>query len=67
LTLSAGYYWIVSQILSKNLQNTDDESWSYTTGLMDKLEQVGLARVGDEEESKLRLFSSKPRTGIMIW
>jgi hypothetical protein len=47
---STGYFWIVNQILSKNLQNTDDESCIYTSSLMDKLEQVGLALLVDEEE-----------------
>jgi Vta1 like len=72
LTLSPGSYWIVNQIVSKNLQNTDDDCRAYTISLMDKLEQVGMALLGREEESKLKLFSSKPRTGIamfswMIW
>jgi Vta1 like len=72
LTLSPGSYWIVNQIVSKNLQNTDDDCRAYTTSLMDKLEQVGMAQVGREEESKLKLFSSKLRTVIpmfswMIW
>jgi hypothetical protein len=33
---------------------------------MDRLEQVGMALVGEEEEPKLRLFSSKLRTGITM-
>ncbi|MCJ1242877.1 hypothetical protein MMC30_000073 [Trapelia coarctata] len=33
-------YWIVNQILSKGLHTTDDESTTYTMGLMDKLEQT---------------------------
>ncbi|EXJ87113.1 hypothetical protein A1O3_04071 [Capronia epimyces CBS 606.96] len=32
-------YWIVNQILSKGLHNTDQECLVYTTSLMDKLEQ----------------------------
>ncbi|KAG9775742.1 hypothetical protein KCU88_g5049, partial [Aureobasidium melanogenum] len=32
-------YWIVNQILSKGLHNADQESLTYTTTLMDKLEQ----------------------------
>ncbi|KAL1956878.1 hypothetical protein VTO42DRAFT_6726 [Malbranchea cinnamomea] len=32
-------YWIVNQILSKNLHNSDEECLKYTTGLMDKLEK----------------------------
>ena len=38
--LVPGEYWIVNQILSKGLHNADQESLSYTTTLMDKLEQV---------------------------
>ena len=37
-----GDYWIVNQILSKGLHNADQESLTYTTTLMDKLEQVCL-------------------------
>ncbi|GJC90365.1 hypothetical protein ColLi_13203 [Colletotrichum liriopes] len=33
-------YWVVNQILAKGLHNVDDESLSYTTNLMDRLEQV---------------------------
>ena len=36
----AGNYWIVNQILSKGLHNTDDECMTFTMNLMDKLEQV---------------------------
>ncbi|EFW15240.1 hypothetical protein D8B26_004023 [Coccidioides posadasii str. Silveira] len=32
-------YWIVNQILSKNLHHSDAECLNFTTGLMDKLEQ----------------------------
>ncbi|EXJ56716.1 hypothetical protein A1O7_07060 [Cladophialophora yegresii CBS 114405] len=32
-------YWMVNQILSKGLHNADQESLTYTTALMDKLEQ----------------------------
>ncbi|KKY24999.1 hypothetical protein UCRPC4_g02170 [Phaeomoniella chlamydospora] len=32
-------YWIVNQIISNNLQNTDEESKLYTINVMDKLEQ----------------------------
>lgn len=35
-----GEYWVVNQILAKGLHNVDDESLSYTTNLMDRLEQV---------------------------
>ncbi|TAQ86901.1 hypothetical protein B7494_g4785 [Chlorociboria aeruginascens] len=33
-------YWIVNQILSKELHNDDPETLQYTTALMDKLEQI---------------------------
>ncbi|KAL9093953.1 MAG: hypothetical protein Q9165_003876 [Trypethelium subeluteriae] len=33
-------YWIVQQILSKSLHTQDNDCLSYTTNLMDKLEQV---------------------------
>ena len=36
----SGNYWIVNQILAKGLHTSDDESTTYTMGLMDKLEQV---------------------------
>ena len=35
-----GNYWIVNQIISKKLHETDDEAMIYTTNLMDGLEQV---------------------------
>lgn len=36
----AGNYWVVNQIISKGLHNSDDETVQFTTSLMDKLEQV---------------------------
>ncbi|RDL33325.1 Uncharacterized protein BP5553_08764 [Venustampulla echinocandica] len=33
-------YWVVNQILSKDLHNGDPETLQYTTTLMDKLEQI---------------------------
>ncbi|RKF73249.1 hypothetical protein GcM1_245149 [Golovinomyces cichoracearum] len=33
-------YWIVNQILAKNLHNGDPETYQFTTVLMDKLEQM---------------------------
>ncbi|OHX00136.1 vacuolar protein sorting-associated protein vta1 like protein [Colletotrichum incanum] len=33
-------YWVVNQILAKGLHNVDDESLSYTTNLMNRLEQM---------------------------
>lgn len=38
-------YWIVQQILQKNLHSADDEAMSYTMGLMDKLEKVSTMKV----------------------
>lgn len=35
-----GEYWVVNQILAKNLHNTDADILNYTTTLMDRLEQV---------------------------
>jgi hypothetical protein len=43
----AGYYWVVSQILSKKLHSADAESMSYTTDIMDKLEHVKNSIVAD--------------------
>ncbi|KAL1864573.1 hypothetical protein Daus18300_007588 [Diaporthe australafricana] len=33
-------YWVVNQILARNLHSTDAETLNYTTNLMDKLEQT---------------------------
>lgn len=33
-------YWVVNQILAKNLHSTDGDILNYTTMLMDRLEQV---------------------------
>lgn len=38
--LFPGYYWILDQIIAKGLHNTDNECKTYTTNLMDKLEQM---------------------------
>jgi len=35
-----GEYWVVNQILAKQLHHADQEVMGYTLGLMDKLEQV---------------------------
>ena len=35
-----GYYWILDQVIAKGLHNYDDECKTYTTTLMDKLEQM---------------------------
>ena len=50
LTLLSGNFWIVNQILSKNLHNTDEDCLAYTTKLMDKLEQVGMAFHGGQRK-----------------
>ncbi|KAJ0167306.1 Vacuolar protein sorting-associated protein vts1 [Colletotrichum tanaceti] len=41
-------YWIVNQILAKGLHNADDESLSYTTNLMDRLEQTKTENAQEE-------------------
>lgn len=38
--MGVGEYWIVNQILSKELHHGDNETMTYTLTLMDKLEQV---------------------------
>lgn len=35
-----GNYWVVNQILQKNLHHADEACLQYTTKLMDKLEKV---------------------------
>lgn len=40
IQIPVGYFWVVKQIISKGLHNVDHESKNFTTGLMDKLEQV---------------------------
>ncbi|KAI9784789.1 MAG: hypothetical protein M1839_001519 [Geoglossum umbratile] len=42
------YYWIVSQILSKKLHTADAEAMTYTTNLMDKLEQMKTQNAGND-------------------
>ncbi|ROT39666.1 DUF605-domain-containing protein [Sodiomyces alkalinus F11] len=41
-------YWVVNQILSKQLHTTDEESLNYTTNLMDRLEQTKAEHAADE-------------------
>ncbi|TQN72586.1 Vacuolar protein sorting-associated protein vts1 [Colletotrichum shisoi] len=41
-------YWVVNQILAKGLHNADDESLSYTTNLMDRLEQTKTENAQEE-------------------
>ncbi|MCJ1479058.1 hypothetical protein MMC13_007742 [Lambiella insularis] len=41
-------YWIVNQILAKGLHTSNDESTTYTMGLMDKLEQTKLEHSDDD-------------------
>ncbi|MCJ1334795.1 hypothetical protein MMC09_000060 [Bachmanniomyces sp. S44760] len=41
-------YWIVNQILSKELHNSDDESMTYTMTLMDRLEQTKAEHENDD-------------------
>jgi vacuolar protein sorting-associated protein VTA1 len=40
MNVTAGEYWVINQILAKQLHNADSECHNYTTALMDKLEQV---------------------------
>jgi hypothetical protein len=40
-----GEYWVVNQILAKQLHTTSEEMLSYTTKLMDKLEEVSVCFV----------------------
>lgn len=35
-----GNYWIINQILAKNLHNSNDENMAYTVRIMDQLEKV---------------------------
>ena len=39
-SLWTGEYWVVNQILAKQLHNADDDCLNYTMALMDQLEQV---------------------------
>ncbi|KAG7129556.1 Vacuolar protein sorting-associated protein vts1 like [Verticillium longisporum] len=41
-------YWVVNQILAKQLHNTDDDSLAYTMNLMDQLEKTKTERPDDE-------------------
>ena len=36
----AGHYWVVNQILNRGLHKENDDMMTYTTELMEKLEQV---------------------------
>jgi vacuolar protein sorting-associated protein VTA1 len=40
MLIATGEYWIVNQVLSKGLHNRDNETLTYTSNLMDKLEQI---------------------------
>lgn len=42
-TARIGYYWVVQQILKKQLHSVDGECLEFTTTIMDKLEQVRLS------------------------
>ena len=44
LTIVAGNFWIVNQIIERGLHASDEETKLYTTNLVDKLEQVGQGR-----------------------
>jgi vacuolar protein sorting-associated protein VTA1 len=43
-----GYYWIVNQVISKGLHQTDTECRAFTMSLMDKLEQLKNANASDD-------------------
>ncbi|KAI3324654.1 DUF605-domain-containing protein [Xylariaceae sp. AK1471] len=42
------YYWVVQQILKKQLHNADEECLQYTTTIMDKLEQMKTNQAGND-------------------
>ncbi|CAJ2500769.1 Uu.00g036220.m01.CDS01 [Anthostomella pinea] len=42
------HYWVVNQILAKQLHNTDHECLNFTTALMDKLEQTKSQHAGND-------------------
>ncbi|KAI1843570.1 hypothetical protein JX266_010203 [Neoarthrinium moseri] len=42
------YYWVVNQILAKQLHNADGECLEFTTALMDTLEQIKVDQAGNE-------------------
>ncbi|KAH8161780.1 hypothetical protein CIB48_g6465 [Xylaria polymorpha] len=42
------YYWVVQQILSKQLHNTDGECLQFTTTVMDKLEEMKTDQAGND-------------------
>ncbi|KAL8779391.1 MAG: hypothetical protein Q9213_006959 [Squamulea squamosa] len=41
-------YWIVNQLISKNLHNADDDCTRYTSELMDKLERIKTEHATDD-------------------
>ncbi|CAI0641023.1 unnamed protein product, partial [Colletotrichum noveboracense] len=41
-------YWVINQILAKQLHNVDDESLAYTTNLMDRLERTKTENAAEE-------------------
>ncbi|KAK8112279.1 uncharacterized protein PG998_008736 [Apiospora kogelbergensis] len=41
-------YWVVNQILAKQLHSTDDDCLQFTMALMDKLEQTKLEQAGND-------------------
>ncbi|KAI0203568.1 Vta1 like-domain-containing protein [Astrocystis sublimbata] len=42
------YYWVVQQILGKQLHNTDGECLEFTTTIMDKLEEMKAGQAGND-------------------
>jgi hypothetical protein len=43
-----GDYWVVNQILAKQLHNADEECLQFTTTMMDQLEQMKSEHAGNE-------------------
>ena len=65
-----GNYWIVEQIISKNMHQVDEDSKAYTMRLMDKLEQVATSYVkykGADEWSRSKPILQKMMLLLMIW
>ena len=67
LTVPQARYWIVNQILSKGLHNADQECLTYTTALMDKLEQVRSQYTTAACLKLIPRYSSNHRTRRTMW
>lgn len=66
-----GEYWIVNQILSKGLHNGDNETLTYTTTLMDKLEQVWGLQISQRVHLEIWLMGCRSkrtmRKTMLLW